>query len=300
MLTDTAGQEDYDRLRPYSYPDTDVVIVCFSVDNPDSLENVRLNWIPEVRYFCGANVPILLVGNKMDLRYQGEGDVGQGPDECSVSSEDFQDLPGFLTSATLIKQGPVKMSAARKVAAEVGAEGYWETSALLDQGVTEVFQAATRAALSSRTTPQRRKTRKSGAAGSSCRRKASFLERIGVKRRSWEKHNCINRFVWSSNWTRGTGLAAGPGLVPCSSVWRGVSVVKRVHTSRPLKGKVARSGFQPASGICSHQPGIFVHWAKPAGLPNAARREQTFELNPSLGTEVWNWSNVLQPRAELK
>ena len=184
MLTDTAGQEDYDRLRPYSYPDTDVVIVCFSVDNPDSLENVRLNWIPEVRYFCGANVPILLVGNKMDLRYQGEGDGGQGPDESSVSSEDFQDLPGFLTSATLIKQGPVKISAARKVAAEVGAEGYWETSALLDQGVTEVFQAATRAALSSRTTTQRRKTRKSGTAGSSCRRKASFLERIGVKRRS--------------------------------------------------------------------------------------------------------------------
>ena len=35
------GQEDYDRLRPLSYPDSHVILVCFSVDNPDSLENVQ-------------------------------------------------------------------------------------------------------------------------------------------------------------------------------------------------------------------------------------------------------------------
>ncbi len=42
-LWDTAGQEDYDRLRPLSYPDTDVILMCFAIDSPDSLEN-----IPEV------------------------------------------------------------------------------------------------------------------------------------------------------------------------------------------------------------------------------------------------------------
>merc|ERR1711868_189939 len=39
-LWDTAGQEDYDRLRPLSYPDTDVILICYSIDSPDSLQNV--------------------------------------------------------------------------------------------------------------------------------------------------------------------------------------------------------------------------------------------------------------------
>jgi GTPase SAR1 family protein len=39
-LWDTAGQEEYDRLRPLSYPETDMLFVCFAVDSPHSLENV--------------------------------------------------------------------------------------------------------------------------------------------------------------------------------------------------------------------------------------------------------------------
>ena len=66
-LWDTAGQEDYDRLRPLSYPDTHVILMCFAVDSPDSLENIPEKWNPEVRHFC-PNVPIILVGNKKDLR----------------------------------------------------------------------------------------------------------------------------------------------------------------------------------------------------------------------------------------
>lgn len=40
-LWDTAGQEDYDRVRPLAYPDANVIMLCFSVDNPDSLDNVH-------------------------------------------------------------------------------------------------------------------------------------------------------------------------------------------------------------------------------------------------------------------
>lgn len=70
ILWDTAGQDDYDRLRPLSYPNSDVVIICYSIDVPASLINVIDKWEPEVRYFCKTDVPVILVGNKKDLRDQ--------------------------------------------------------------------------------------------------------------------------------------------------------------------------------------------------------------------------------------
>src|SRR5450756_2690223 len=62
-----AGQEDYDRLRPLSYPQTDVFLVCFSVTSPASFENVREKWFPEVHHHC-PGVPCLIVGTQVDLR----------------------------------------------------------------------------------------------------------------------------------------------------------------------------------------------------------------------------------------
>ena len=66
-LWDTAGQEDYDRLRPLSYPSTDVIIICFSLENVENIDNVVEKWTPEVRQFC-PKIPIILVGTKKDLR----------------------------------------------------------------------------------------------------------------------------------------------------------------------------------------------------------------------------------------
>ncbi|KDB27437.1 GTP-binding protein rhoA [Trichophyton interdigitale MR816] len=67
-LWDTAGQEDYDRLRPLSYPDSHVILICFAIDSPDSLDNVQEKWISEVLHFCSGH-PIILVGCKKDLRH---------------------------------------------------------------------------------------------------------------------------------------------------------------------------------------------------------------------------------------
>ena len=66
-LWDTAGQEDFDRIRLLSYPNTDVIICCYSVDSQTSLANVRAKWHPEFTLLC-PNVPFLLCGTKSDLR----------------------------------------------------------------------------------------------------------------------------------------------------------------------------------------------------------------------------------------
>ncbi|XP_032808531.1 ras-like GTP-binding protein Rho1 [Petromyzon marinus] len=123
-LWDTAGQEDYDRLRPLSYPDTDVILVCFSVDSPDSLENVSEKWVPEVQHFC-PNVPIVLVANKKDLR----GDKS------------------VLQKLARIKQEPLKPKDGRTMASRIQAFDYVECSAKTKDGVRLVFETASRAAI---------------------------------------------------------------------------------------------------------------------------------------------------------
>ena len=46
QLWDTAGQDDYEKLRPLSYPGTDVFLLCFSLVSTVSLENVKTVWLP--------------------------------------------------------------------------------------------------------------------------------------------------------------------------------------------------------------------------------------------------------------
>uniref|UniRef100_A0A2K6W679 Uncharacterized protein n=1 Tax=Onchocerca volvulus TaxID=6282 RepID=A0A2K6W679_ONCVO len=148
-LWDTAGQEDYDRLRPLSYPDTDVILMCFSIDSPDSLENISEKWTPEVRHFC-PNVPIILVGNKKDLRND----------------------PQMIRELAKMKQEPVRPEHGRAIAEQIGAFAYLECSAKTKDGIREVFEKATQAAL------QQKKKKKSirkklvivgdGACGKTC------------------------------------------------------------------------------------------------------------------------------------
>mgnify|MGYP003365667748 FL=1 len=123
-LWDTAGQEDYDRLRPLSYPDSNVVLICFSIDLPDSLENVQEKWIAEVLHFC-QGVPIILVGCKVDLRNDGQ----------------------IMEQLREVGQQPVSTADGQAVAEQIGATGYYECSAKTGFGVREVFEAATRASL---------------------------------------------------------------------------------------------------------------------------------------------------------
>eukprot|EP01124_Arcella_intermedia_P030384 TRINITY_DN6647_c0_g1_i4.p1 TRINITY_DN6647_c0_g1~~TRINITY_DN6647_c0_g1_i4.p1 ORF type:complete len:191 (-),score=36.22 TRINITY_DN6647_c0_g1_i4:33-605(-) len=122
-LWDTAGYDGYDRLRVLSYPQTDVVLIVFSVVNPASFENTRAKWYPEVSHHI-STVPIILVGTKSDLRYN------------SVTLEKLE----------MKKQAPITEEQAMQMVLEIQAFGYKECSALTQVGLKEVFDTAIRAA----------------------------------------------------------------------------------------------------------------------------------------------------------
>lgn len=119
-LRDTAGLEDYDRLRPLSYPEVDVFIVCFSLVHPSSLENVKSKWHPEIRYHSNSRVPIILIGTKLDLRNDPE-----------TSAK----LKSNKLAAITYQQGS-------QIAEEIGAVKYLECSALTQKGLKDVFNEA--------------------------------------------------------------------------------------------------------------------------------------------------------------
>lgn len=67
ILSDTAGQEDFDKLRRLAYKDVDVFIVTYAVNERTSYENVFLKWAPELRRFA-PKAKIIVAGTKRDLR----------------------------------------------------------------------------------------------------------------------------------------------------------------------------------------------------------------------------------------
>ncbi|KAG1148817.1 hypothetical protein G6F37_003848 [Rhizopus arrhizus] len=136
-LWDTAGQEDYDRLRPLSYPDSNVILICFSIDSPDTLDNVQEKWISEILHFC-QGLPILLVACKKDLRND----------------------PAKIEELRKTSQKPVATEEGMSVAQKIGAYKYIECSAKTGEGVREVFEHATRAALMANKHPGKNKKKK--------------------------------------------------------------------------------------------------------------------------------------------
>uniref|UniRef100_A0A1I8HPF2 Ras-related C3 botulinum toxin substrate 1 n=1 Tax=Macrostomum lignano TaxID=282301 RepID=A0A1I8HPF2_9PLAT len=152
-LWDTAGQEDYDRLRPLSYPQTDVFLVCFSLISPASYENVRAKWYPEVSHHC-PNTPIILVGTKLDLR--DDKDTIEKLREKRLAPITHLQLLGQPATQILSLQmlvyrafymGTCNTPQGMTMAKEINAVKYLECSALTQKGLKNVFDEAIRGVL---------------------------------------------------------------------------------------------------------------------------------------------------------
>ncbi|CAD8064750.1 unnamed protein product [Paramecium primaurelia] len=115
-LWDTAGQEDFKQIRPLSYPNTDVFLLFFAVNEQSSYINAQQKWYPELRSALN-NVPIIIVGSKIDLR--------QNDNKC------------------------VQRESAKRMADQLGCL-YLECSAKDKIGLNELFEEAVRTALRSK------------------------------------------------------------------------------------------------------------------------------------------------------
>eukprot|EP01124_Arcella_intermedia_P016109 TRINITY_DN2264_c0_g1_i2.p1 TRINITY_DN2264_c0_g1~~TRINITY_DN2264_c0_g1_i2.p1 ORF type:complete len:131 (-),score=19.28 TRINITY_DN2264_c0_g1_i2:45-437(-) len=123
-----SGQEDTDRFRALSYPQTSVVLCVFSVVDECSYGDVRSMWYPEVSHYC-PNTPIILVGTKVDLR---------GDAKCREQ----------------MSSPPVSFPQGLQLAQEIQAVTYIESSALLQTGLKTLSEETARAVL----TPQQTTT----------------------------------------------------------------------------------------------------------------------------------------------
>jgi len=120
QLWDTAGQEDYKKMRPLSYPGTDIFVICFSLVGPTSLENVQSTWIPEIKEHC-PDAPFILVGLKSDLR-----------DSFAEHADDYRQK-GWEA---------IERSKGEGMKKTIGAVTYIECSAKMQLNLKEVFDAA--------------------------------------------------------------------------------------------------------------------------------------------------------------
>eukprot|EP01101_Sappina_pedata_P011498 TRINITY_DN7741_c0_g1_i1.p1 TRINITY_DN7741_c0_g1~~TRINITY_DN7741_c0_g1_i1.p1 ORF type:complete len:201 (-),score=66.54 TRINITY_DN7741_c0_g1_i1:197-799(-) len=124
-LWDTAGQEQYARLRSLSYPETDVFVFCYSVVSRSSFENVEARWHPEISHHA-PGVATILVGTKIDIR--------NDPKKMKKITEDEgESLPTKEMADNLMKK--------------IGSKLSLECSALSQEGLKEVFEGAVKAAL---------------------------------------------------------------------------------------------------------------------------------------------------------
>ncbi|CAH8476015.1 unnamed protein product [Heterobilharzia americana] len=124
-LWDTGGQEEFDQIRQLAYPGASLILLCYAVDCPTSLENIVHTWLDEVKCYC-PQIPLILVGCKADKR-------------VVITSRKANHLSMNASQTTLIDP-----SDADKVCKQIGAQIVIECSALTRSNVNSIFELAAR------------------------------------------------------------------------------------------------------------------------------------------------------------
>lgn len=130
-LWDTAGQENFDRLRPLSYKGVDCFLLCFDVSNATSLDNIKFKWMKEIQQAIQDNVSnsddskgqVMLVGTKSDKR--------------GMKSDIYKEV-----TSDQIAEHRRKIAENRGYGENEDAVPYVETCALTRKNVKEVFETA--------------------------------------------------------------------------------------------------------------------------------------------------------------
>lgn len=133
-LWDTAGQEEFDRIRLLSYENTHVYMICFSVENRDSLQNIPDKWLDEITE-NGPHAKIVLVALKCDLRQEKRNAI------------QYEEV-GRITNLVLLYNYSFIIHQGLEMAKSINAIRYLECSAKENRGVKECFQETAKVALS--------------------------------------------------------------------------------------------------------------------------------------------------------
>lgn len=142
-LVDTAGEEDLKRFRSFSYLETDIFIICYSVVSPKTLKSVVNTWIPEIKEYW-TNKPFILVGQKI----QTSSHVRWLDFISSVGTKsDLRNNIEIRRELSITNEKPIGRHYGRKLASKYGAITYIECSAATKLGVRQVFDQSIRTAL---------------------------------------------------------------------------------------------------------------------------------------------------------
>eukprot|EP01084_Bolivina_argentea_P002831 5251_1 len=169
-LWDIQCHKIYDKLRPLSYPQADVVIICFDIMNRESFKNTNIIWRKEIEHHL-PEIPILLVGNKLDLS---QNFYEENKNLSHINNDKLElFIKGYFRTLHIHKlilpkeienlcieyyrNLPISHIEGVMMATKIGAEMYLENSALSQQGLANVFQETARSALNHRNKRNKKK-----------------------------------------------------------------------------------------------------------------------------------------------